>query len=131
MGLHGICAMYDELPHPDTVNLWRLKHEIFSGKYTQAKAAQAELLAEECLDISDNKSNDIKYDKDGNETCNTEFIARSRLRVDTRKWFASKLAPKIYGDQKTLDDLTQKNAEARAEIIALQAKLLEQHKKEY
>jgi hypothetical protein len=30
---------------------------------------------------------------------NGEHVQRSRLRVDTRKWFASKVAPKIYGDK--------------------------------
>ena len=36
----------------------------------------------------------------GNAIYNGEFIARSRLRVDTRKWLASKLVPKIYGTPK-------------------------------
>jgi hypothetical protein len=61
---------------------------------------QADLLAEECLEISDDAHDDIKYDKDGNETCNTEFVARARLRIDTRKWLAAKLLPKQYGDAK-------------------------------
>jgi len=26
-------------------------------------------------------------------------VARSRLRIDARKWLASKLAPKKYGDK--------------------------------
>lgn len=30
---------------------------------------------------------------------NHEQIARSRLRVDARKWAAAKLAPKKYGDR--------------------------------
>ena len=38
-------------------------------------------------------------DEDGNVRVNPDVIARSRLRVDTRKWYASKLAPKIYGDK--------------------------------
>jgi hypothetical protein len=27
------------------------------------------------------------------------FVARQRLRIDARKWFASKVAPKKYGDK--------------------------------
>jgi hypothetical protein len=33
------------------------------------------------------------------EVVNTEHIQRSRLRVDARKWIASKLKPKKYGDK--------------------------------
>ena len=32
-----------------------------------------------------------------------EHIGRSRLRIDTRKWAASKLAPKKYGDKLDLN----------------------------
>ena len=38
-------------------------------------------------------------DEDGKETVDHERIARSRLRVDSRKWVASKLLPKVYGDR--------------------------------
>lgn len=97
-GLKKICKMYDDLPHPDTINLWRHKHPEFSVQYALAKLRQADLLAEECLDIADDDSKDKIIDETtGNEVCNTEFIARSRLRIDTRKWLASKLLPKQYG----------------------------------
>lgn len=61
----------------------------------------------------------------GNRRCDAEFIARSRLRIDTRKWLASKLAPKIYGLHPTenesekslsvpsLDGITDPNEVAR------------------
>jgi hypothetical protein len=35
---------------------------------------------------------------------NHDHINRARLRIDTRKWVASKLAPKIYGDKKESQD---------------------------
>ena len=44
---------------------------------------------------------------------NYENIQRSRLRVDTRKWIMSKLAPKKYGDKVT-QELTGKDG---AELI--------------
>jgi hypothetical protein len=37
--------------------------------------------------------------------CNSEFIARSRLRIDTLKWLASKLVPRLYGDKEELVNL--------------------------
>jgi hypothetical protein len=30
---------------------------------------------------------------------NKEWTNRSRLRIDARKWVASKLKPKVYGDK--------------------------------
>ena len=109
LGLRKLCEHYDDLPSKFTVNLWRYKHPEFSTLYAQAKLVQADLLAEECLDIADDDSQDIKIDPEtGHELCNAEFIARSRLRIDTRKWLAAKLLPKQYGpvadDKKTMSE---------------------------
>lgn len=108
VGLNKLCTMYDDLPVKSTVNLWRYKHPEFSTRYALAKLLQADLLAEECLEIADDDSEDTKIDFNGVEVANTEFMARSRLRIDTRKWLASKLLPKQYGaiveDRKTITD---------------------------
>jgi hypothetical protein len=97
IGLERLCNMYDDMPSKFTVNLWRYKHPEFSTRYAQAKLIQADLIAEECLEIADDSRGDIKYDEEGNEVINSEFVARSRLRIDTRKWLAAKLLPKQYG----------------------------------
>ena len=110
LGLNKLCAKYDDLPVPSTIYLWRLKHPPFSVMYAQAKMIQSDILAEECLSIADDDSQDTKINMlTGEEVCNTEFIARSRLRIDTRKWLAAKLLPKQYGpviaeDKKTVSE---------------------------
>lgn len=101
--LKVICARYPDMPTESTIRLWRWNRPEFSRLYAQAKMFQAEFMAEDILDIADDDSKDIKYDEDGNESCNAEFVARSRLRIDTRKWLASKLAPKIYGDRSIVE----------------------------
>jgi hypothetical protein len=106
-GLARLCAEYPELPDETTIYRWRLKHESFRQQYAEAKRNQAELLAQEIIDIADDKTRDVIIDEDGNEKLNTEFVARSRLRVDARKWVASKLLPKVYGDKQ--DDVTTQN----------------------
>ncbi len=98
-GLLKLTILYPELPDKITINRWRHRVPEFRTQYALAKLEQADILAEECLEISDDNSNDTKMDKDGNEVCNTEYIARSRLRVDTRKWLAAKLLPRQYGDR--------------------------------
>ncbi len=54
------------------------------------------------VDIADDKENDtiIRKGHDGQEReyPNTEWMNRSRLRIDARKWMAMKLLPKVYGD---------------------------------
>lgn len=61
-------------------------------------------MADEILEISDDGSNDWmeRLGKEGEPAgwqLNGEHVQRSRLRVDTRKWILSKLAPKRYGDK--------------------------------
>jgi len=58
-------------------------------------------------------------------------VAWQKLNVNTRQWHASKLAPKIYGDQKQIEELKNKNAEHDAEIKKLRTELDTQNKKEY
>jgi len=96
-GLQKLCKTYDDLPDQSTVNLWRYKYPEFSDRYIQAKIKQADLLAEECLEIADREEGDSRLDEFGNEVFNAEYVARARLKVDTRKWLASKLIPKLYG----------------------------------
>jgi len=73
-------------------------------QYTHAREVRAELLFDEMLDIADETSSDTIIDDNGNEKANSEWIARSRLRVDTRKWALSKMLPKKYGDKLEVDN---------------------------
>ena len=97
--LKWICENNDIFPHVGTVLRWLRENEDFRNQYARAKEDQADLLAEEMMDIADETSNDTITDEKGNEYANKEWINRSRLRVDTRKWIASKLKPKKYGDR--------------------------------
>lgn len=93
---------------PDYTNVmqWLRKDELFRQNYTKAKEDQADYLAEEIIDIADDGSNDWmeRHDKDNpGWSFNGEHYQRSRLRVDTRKWVASKMKPKRYGDSMKLE----------------------------
>lgn len=77
-------------------------------QYARAREAQAELMAEEIIAISDEECTTVRADKHGTRDeggGNTEVlfdataVARNRLRVDARKWLLSKMAPKKYGDK--------------------------------
>ena len=106
--LRTIGAM-DGMPHQATIMAWLdgSKPE-FSEQFARAHEAYADKLAEETLTIADDSSQDTYVDADGNVKTDTEAIQRSKLRVDTRKWLASKKAPRKYGDKVAIggaDDL--------------------------
>jgi hypothetical protein len=94
----------EEMPCKATVYNWLFDSERkeFLDNYEKARQIQAETLADEITDIADDSTNDYmikKYGDDEREVINSENIQRSRLRVDARKWVASKLLPKKYGDK--------------------------------
>lgn len=93
----------DSMPCVATVFSWLRTNKEFLEQYERAKELQADMLAEDLLDIADDGSNDWmeRTDKEGQSIgwqLNGEHVQRSRLRIDTRKWIASKLKAKKYGD---------------------------------
>ncbi len=81
--LRTICAQ-EGMPHISTIFEWKAKHKEFSEQYAMAKEEQADTLADDMEDIARDTTIDV---------------ARARLIIDTRKWSASKLKPKKYGDK--------------------------------
>lgn len=101
--LRKICI--DEgMPSKWTVLEWLAKDEEFAAQYTRARELQAELYLDEIIAISDDSALDTEIDPEtGAERTNHEVVARAKLRVDTRKWAMSKMAPKKYGDRTAID----------------------------
>ena len=89
------------MPAISTVMGWLFdgKHADFSEQYARARDLQADKLFDEALEIADEASEDWTTTEDGKKILDHEHVQRSRLRVDTRKWAAGKLAPKRYGDK--------------------------------
>lgn len=98
----------ENMPSSSTVFRWLLDEEKkeFWEQYEKARNIQAELMFEELLEIADDGQNDWmeKEYKDGSSyiTMNPEHFGRSRLRVDTRKWYLSKVLPKKFGEKMDL-----------------------------
>lgn len=104
--LRSICKQED-MPARSTVYDW-LDSNLhgFPDQYARARTRQAETMLDEILEIADDSSQDTTIGDSGPKP-DTEWISRSKLRVDARKWAMSKLAPKKYGDSKAID-LTSK-----------------------
>lgn len=104
--LRSICRD-KAMPAMSSVMLWLVDgdHQSFSEQYANARLIQAEILADELMDIADDGSNDW-MERNGENSegyqLNGEHVQRSRLRVDTRKWYLSKVLPK-FADRKEID----------------------------
>lgn len=115
--LRRICAD-DAMPGQTTVYRWLRENEEFRQQYACARELQADTLFDETLDIADDGSNDWmerRDDQGGNMGWkeNGEAIRRSQLRIDTRKWIAGQLRPKVYGPRVQQDHTVQTSEEAK------------------
>lgn len=84
--LRSICSD-SEMPAKSTVFKWLGLVPAFADQYARARETQADSLADDIVDIADNKALEPN-DK--------------RVRIDARKWLAGKLRPKAYGDKVAL-----------------------------
>jgi hypothetical protein len=84
----------------NTVRRWALDlRNPFSAQYARAREFGYHRMFDEILEIADDSTNDyVRRLMDNGETflvLNTDHIARSKLRVETRKWFLARTLPKI------------------------------------
>ena len=85
----GLCREEEWTPNADTWYRWLYKIEGLSDRYARAKSHQSEREADIILDIADNATN--------------QDYQVARLRVDARKWIASKLLPNKYGERTQIE----------------------------
>ena len=78
---------------------WLASDQELMRNYLRAKELCVDAYAEEIIEISDDGSRDVQIDEKGREVINRDVIARAQLRIDARKWYAARLAPKKYGDK--------------------------------
>ena len=89
----------DNMPTKVTIINWLNTYPDFASAFEDAKRAKAESLADEIIDIADDHASVTFYDADGNRRVDAGAVAHAKLRIDSRKWIASKLKPKVYGDK--------------------------------
>lgn len=80
--LNHICSG-STMPAHTTVLRWLAAETAFRTQYAHARQLQADFYHDEVTDIADNATD----------------ASLARLQIDARKWKASKLAPKKYGDK--------------------------------
>jgi hypothetical protein len=83
--LRRICDSVEGMPKASTICLWLSESKELAEQYARARDIQADRFADEIIDIADTEPDPQV----------------ARVRIDARKWHASKTAPKKYGDRIT------------------------------
>jgi transposase-like protein len=115
--IRTICRQ-EGMPSMQSIFYWLAENEDFSEQYVRAKKEQAHALSEDILELAE----EVRQGKiDPNA---------GRVAGDLKKWSASKLLPRIYGDKL---DLTTDGKEMPAPIIAINAlpNVTNDNKREY
>ena len=90
LSLRAICAE-PGMPARGTVYRWLIENADFQDQYARARDKQADYFAEEIIEIADSAE------------AESAAVSKARLQIDARKWAASKIAPKKYGDKQEID----------------------------
>jgi len=120
--LNKICKSPD-MPALSTVYLWLQKHSEFSENYDKARDNQADTLADEILHISDSVPTIRTKEGQEQEADSLTAVKRAALKIDSRKWVASKLKPKKYGDNRQMqishgfENMTLEQTEQRIRVL--------------
>lgn len=104
--LRSICRD-EHMPHESTVRKWGVEnYEGFYTQYARARDIGLDAIADETLEIADTPliGEKRKERPDGSiEIERGDAVDRARLKVDTRKWYLGKLAPKRYGNNANVE----------------------------
>ncbi|MBS5742852.1 MAG: hypothetical protein KHW43_05035 [Neisseria sp.] len=90
LSLRAICAEAG-MPARGTVYRWLIENADFQDQYARARDKQADYFAEEIIEIADSAE------------AESAAVSKAKLQIDARKWAASKIAPKKYGDKQEID----------------------------
>lgn len=98
--------------------------KVLQARYAAAMEARADKYAEETIDIADDGSNDTYLDEEGNKRTDYDVVARSKLRIAARQWYAAKIAPKKYGEKVDLNHGGQENnpVEVKTKVVVVPSK---------
>jgi hypothetical protein len=95
------------MPSLRSVMSWLTTKPDFLQQYTRAREIQAETQFDELIDIVDQPP-ELSYVTDKNGELvevkfDSSYVQWMKLRVDTRKWTAARMAPKKYGEHKQVE----------------------------
>lgn len=103
--LRSICKS-DHLPSATTVRKWVIEDtKGFAMQYARAREAGADELFETLLDIVDETKSDPTLHQ------------WARLKVDTLKWYLSKVAPRRFSERQIIEDISERPKAVTIEFV--------------
>lgn len=99
--LNAICKC-DGMPPIQAIWEWISTSPDFAAKYARARELQADAHADEITALSDEEPPQVVAEG-GAARVDAGWVTWQKNRIDARKWVASKLKPKKYGDAATLE----------------------------
>ncbi len=123
-GLQTLCKM-PGMPSFTTVFSWLSKqdevadYKDFANNYARAREAQADFLASQTVELSDEerRTDTVFQGGEASGVTSSDNTQRTRLQIDARKWMASKLAPKKYGDKL---DVTSEGSKLTSSLLSIE-----------
>jgi len=95
--LYKLCEDRENWPAEKTVYQWLERFPAFAQSYARARERQQDRAADEMIEIAATEPDP----------------QRARVMIDARKWRASKLAPKKYGDKIEVEQTVEHRFVAR------------------
>jgi hypothetical protein len=120
----------EHMPDRKTVMNWLRARPEFDAEYIRAREQMMDVWAEEVVEIAEDGTNDwMERELAAGRivtVTNNEAVARSKLRVDSRRWLLSKLRPETYGDSQRIDlkgkiTLTEKELDGQLAALLVKA----------
>jgi hypothetical protein len=118
----------ENMPCMATVFKWLREKDEFSQQYIKAKLESADAWADDIVDIADNQAKEIliiqgavvlDHDEKPVYVATNTSINHARLRIDARRWAASKLKPKKYGEASIIEHTNESDGDVTPVAITI------------
>lgn len=113
----------DDLPGISTVYRWEQQYPDFRERLSRAREIRSHLLADDALAVADEDQFDTitKTGRNGEQydSPDSEWIARSRLRFEARRWHAKNLNARVYGERTAIDHGGQPDNPLKTESVSV------------
>lgn len=124
--LREICRQ-DGMPAWRTMYDWLEKDDELSARVARARALGYDAIAEQCIDIADDSTQDYVETEKG-QSYNSEHVQRSKLRVETRLKLLACWASSKYGNKQhieaTINDYSNMSPDERKrKLLELQQQI--------
>lgn len=104
LGLKALCKLNPDWPNFKVILKWRYTISSFGDHYARAKQSQIDCMVDRIFELVKDKKSGYLITKKGTKKPDIVYLTKMRCEIDSIKWLASKLAPKIYGDRQGKDN---------------------------